>query len=145
MKHVACGIMTDNDGNILMGKRHSRGSDPGIWEFPGGKQETNETLEECLHREWMEELNLRIEIYKYITFSEEKGYTCHFFTGHILNIQDIEMNVHEKLGFYNLREIRNLHLYENDKNLVDLLIKQQSQNVSLFNARIPIKIQDYTF
>jgi hypothetical protein len=55
------------------------------------------------------------------------------------------MNVHEKLGFYNLREIRNLHLYENDKNLVDLLIKQQSQNVSLFNARIPIKIQDYTF
>jgi 8-oxo-dGTP diphosphatase len=145
MKHVACGIMTDKDGNILMGQRHSRGTDPGVWEFPGGKQEKDETIEQCLHREWMEELNLRIEIFSHFITTKQDDYVCHFFTGIILNIEDVEMNVHEKLGLYNLREISKLRLYEIDKKMVDLMILRQTQNVPLLNARTPIKIKDYTY
>ena len=55
MAHVACGIMYNNRNKILLGKRHSNGPYPGIWEFPGGKLEEGESLEECLHREWKEE------------------------------------------------------------------------------------------
>jgi mutator protein MutT len=32
------------------------------WEFPGGKLEDNETLEECLKREIREELSIEIEV-----------------------------------------------------------------------------------
>ena len=62
MKHVACGIMYNELNQVLLGKRHPKGPYPNIWEFPGGKLEEGETLEECLQREWLEELNLSIAI-----------------------------------------------------------------------------------
>ena len=64
--NVACGVMYDKAGNILMGLRKENGPNPNYWEFPGGKQEEGESLEECLHREWKEELNLQIDIQKKI-------------------------------------------------------------------------------
>ena len=44
------GIMFDNANKVLMGLRNEKGPNPNYWEFPGGKCEANETLEECLHR-----------------------------------------------------------------------------------------------
>lgn len=121
MIHVACGIMYNNHNNVLMGQRNSSGPYPTIWEFPGGKLEEDETLEECLHREWMEELNLNIIIDKYLTKTTNKNITCHFFVGRIININDIVMNVHKEIGFYAPLEMKNLSLFEGDCKIVDLL------------------------
>jgi len=124
MKHVACGIMYNSQNKILMGKRHQNGPYPGIWEFPGGKLEKGESLEECLQREWIEELNLSITIDKKIaTFISvtEKNTTCHFYTGRIQDIHNLQLNVHESIGFYSPDEIKQLVLFKGDDQIVDML------------------------
>ena len=58
---VAAGLIY-HDGRYLIAKRRTGVHLAGLWEFPGGKREQGETLEECLHRELFEELNIRIDI-----------------------------------------------------------------------------------
>ncbi len=47
---------------ILITQRPTKGLLGGLWEFPGGKQEPSESLEECLKREIREELKIEIEV-----------------------------------------------------------------------------------
>jgi len=61
---VACAIVVDLDHSILVTQRSQSMSLPLKWEFPGGKIEPNETVEECLIREIKEELRIDIEILK---------------------------------------------------------------------------------
>lgn len=56
---VAAGLI-QRDGRYLIARRKPDAHLGGFWEFPGGKCETGETLEECLRRELFEELNVRI-------------------------------------------------------------------------------------
>lgn len=58
---VACAII-ENEGKILVAQRGPAMSMGGYWEFPGGKQESGETAEQCLIREIKEELNLVISV-----------------------------------------------------------------------------------
>jgi mutator protein MutT len=48
------------NGNILITKRLPGYHLAGLWEFPGGKQEPYESLEECMEREIREELDIKI-------------------------------------------------------------------------------------
>ncbi|HEV8269394.1 MAG TPA: NUDIX domain-containing protein [Thermoanaerobaculia bacterium] len=52
---VVAGIYV-KDGKLLLARRPLGGHLPGLWEFPGGKVEPNETPESALVREWREEL-----------------------------------------------------------------------------------------
>lgn len=59
MTLVAVGILKKN-GKILVCQR-KRGSRYELkWEFPGGKLEPGESVEQCLQRELREELSLRV-------------------------------------------------------------------------------------
>jgi A/G-specific adenine glycosylase len=49
------------EGRYLIQKRPPRGLLAGLWEFPGGKREKGETLEEALRRELKEELGVELE------------------------------------------------------------------------------------
>jgi mutator protein MutT len=46
------------EGKVLVCQRKDDDTFGGYWEFPGGKQEDGETLEQCLARELREELNI---------------------------------------------------------------------------------------
>ena len=58
---VAAGLVY-REGRYLIARRKSGVHLAGFWEFPGGKREPGETLEECLRRELLEELSIRIDV-----------------------------------------------------------------------------------
>ncbi|MBX3234974.1 MAG: 8-oxo-dGTP diphosphatase MutT [Nitrospiraceae bacterium] len=62
MRHieVAAGLIV-HEGRYLIAKRKAGVHLGGLWEFPGGKREAGESLEECLHRELLEELNILVQ------------------------------------------------------------------------------------
>jgi 8-oxo-dGTP diphosphatase len=61
--HVTAGLIW-RDGKLLITKRPEGTHLAGFWEFPGGKQESGETLEECLEREIKEELGIEVRAEK---------------------------------------------------------------------------------
>ena len=57
---VAAAALVDIEGRVLVQKRPEGKSMAGLWEFPGGKVEGDETLEQCLIRELKEELDIDV-------------------------------------------------------------------------------------
>lgn len=53
---VVAAALIDRDGRVLIAKRPADKALAGLWEFPGGKVEQNETPEQALVRELKEEL-----------------------------------------------------------------------------------------
>lgn len=56
---VACALV-DEDNRVLIAKRPGDKHMGGLWEFPGGKVEENETPEEAIIRELAEELGIDV-------------------------------------------------------------------------------------
>lgn len=54
--------MVFRSGKVLISKRRKGSHLGGMWEFPGGKREAGETLEQCLERELIEELGIKITV-----------------------------------------------------------------------------------
>jgi 8-oxo-dGTP diphosphatase len=57
---VAVGVLIDRDGRFLLTSRPEGKVYAGHWEFPGGKLEAGETVEQALRRELHEELGITI-------------------------------------------------------------------------------------
>lgn len=57
---VAVGILIASTGALLLTSRPSGKPYAGFWEFPGGKLEANESVEQALRRELQEEIGLTI-------------------------------------------------------------------------------------
>ncbi|HLL19415.1 MAG TPA: NUDIX domain-containing protein [Rubrivivax sp.] len=57
---VAVGVLIDAGGRFLLTSRPAGKVYAGYWEFPGGKVEPGETIEQALRRELHEELGITI-------------------------------------------------------------------------------------
>ncbi len=58
---VAVAVIINQNEEILIAKRSKDQHQGDKWEFPGGKVKENETSEEALHREILEELGIEVK------------------------------------------------------------------------------------
>lgn len=60
LTEVAVGILVGPDGRFLLTSRPPGKAYAGYWEFPGGKLESGETVEQALRRELQEEIGITV-------------------------------------------------------------------------------------
>ena len=58
---VSAGLVF-RDGRLLITQRYADAHLGGLWEFPGGKRECDESFEACLARELREELGIDVAV-----------------------------------------------------------------------------------
>jgi len=62
--HVAVAAIVNKNNEVLISQRSVASHQGGLWEFPGGKLEPGETVQQALKREIKEELGLRLESFR---------------------------------------------------------------------------------
>lgn len=58
---IAVGVLRRANGEVLIAQRPEGKEAAGCWEFPGGKVEADESVEQALHRELREELGIQVQ------------------------------------------------------------------------------------
>ncbi len=125
-KKLIAAAIIERDGKVLIAQRAKNDSLLGKWEFPGGKVETGETLEECLRRELLEELGIRAEVGQYVctssfSYKDTQYDMCMFkvpsFQG------EIKLNEHSAIAWVTPNELSNYDMPEPDLPVVVLLQK----------------------
>jgi len=61
-KHIGVAVIWNDQNQILIDRRKQEGLLGGLWEFPGGKIEPDESVEDCIRREIQEELGIQIDV-----------------------------------------------------------------------------------
>lgn len=128
---VVTGIIQKKN-EVLLGKRPTEGSLPGIWEFPGGKIERNESPEQALARELDEELGIKAEVGE-LLFS-----LTHFYTpdiGILLLFYKIpfwkgspKTHHHTDLKWAAIEELEKIDFPEANKKILPLIIEHLEKN-----------------
>ncbi len=63
---VGAAVTTNRKGEVLIAQRRQSDMLGGLWEFPGGKLEPGETIEECVVRELQEELGIKTVVGEHV-------------------------------------------------------------------------------
>ena len=123
---VAAAVIERN-GRYLVARRPPGAHLAGLWEFPGGKCEPDETLEECLARELAEELGVMAGVGADLIVTEhvypERTVRLHFRRCDIVG--EPQPRLGQELRWVTPSELETLELPEADRPLVALLQSQR--------------------
>lgn len=117
---VPCAII-ERDGKVLAGQRTAALSFPLQWEFPGGKQEENETDEETLVREIREELSVEIDIVQKLPVTtKDQGWREIILVPFVckLRTHDIVLSEHEQISWLAPQDLPTLDWTEADLGVI---------------------------
>lgn len=126
MIDVVAAIIRNEDDKILIAQRNYKKAQGGLWEFPGGKIEPNETKEEAVVREIKEEMDIDIKAKKYIDekkfkYPEKKinliAIECELIKG------DIKKTEHEDIRWVDKNELRSFNFAPADEFIINAILK----------------------
>lgn len=126
MIEVAAAIIENAQGEVLIARRRPDKSQGGLWEFPGGKLEEDESVEVCLRRELQEEMNIEIEPYAYFATNEHDygtvqirliAYKARFIRG------EIQLVDHDAYRWVNVADLKRNEFAPEDIPFVERLVE----------------------
>ena len=128
MIRVTAAIIRDKE-KILIAQR-KRGSSLELkWELPGGKIELNESPEECLKRELLEEFGIETEILGFFTSNTHryKDITVKLLAFNVRYIKgDFALNSHEKVHWVNVKNLKDYDFAEADIPIIEKIVETEN-------------------
>ena len=125
---VSSGLIIQNN-KVLIGLRSENDNGGGLWEFPGGKIEIDESSEEAVIRELNEELDIVVhkpkKVMQYLHRFKNLIYDISFFE--VTSFKgSIKNKVHDELKWTNLASINNYNFISGDLLIIEGLINNPS-------------------
>lgn len=124
MIRVSCAIIVNN-GKFLATRRLQGDEHEGLWEFPGGKLEADESAEQSIVREIEEELKVKIRIIKPLKAIEHQyphkepivlyPFICEITSGEIF------LTAHSEACWMDIQQTSKFAWAEADLKILDLL------------------------
>ena len=123
MIEVVAGVIYKNN-KFLIAQRNLKKAQGGLWEFPGGKVENNESKESALIREIKEEFDADIKVDKYIGETihhyPEKDIKLIFYKAILLS-DKVTLIEHENYKWITKKERDNFEFAGADQKIFDLI------------------------
>ena len=125
---VSSGLIIQNN-KVLIGLRSKSDNGGGLWEFPGGKIEIDESSEDAVIRELNEELDIVVhkpkKIMQYLHRFKNLIYDISFFE--VVSFKgSIKNKVHDELKWTDLASINNYNFISGDLLIIEGLINNPS-------------------
>lgn len=136
---IGIGVMIKKQNQVLLGHRTQKAKDtggiyePDSWTFPGGKQEYDETMQECAIREVKEETNLDISNLEIFCATDDIQPNKHYITIQIIANQfvgDLKVMEKDKIDEWKWFDLENLpeNLYSPTKKFIENYQKKRFAN-----------------
>jgi 8-oxo-dGTP diphosphatase len=131
MIKVAVGIIFRNNGKeVLLCQRRPELPYPHKWEFPGGKVNDDEQIEECLKRELLEELHISV-IWSKLFNHQSYEYTSGTFDVYYFIVQSYEgipiNHLFADMRWVPITELNNFDILDGNASTVQKLLNQHEK------------------
>ena len=84
LQEVGIGLVFNKNGELLIDQRLESSSMGGLWEFPGGKKKSDESIEDTIDREIREEVGIVVKVWeKLLSFEHAYSHKKIHFTVHL--------------------------------------------------------------
>ena len=130
---VSSGLIIQSN-KVLIGLRSKSDNGGGLWEFPGGKIEIDESSEEAVIRELNEELDIVVhkpkKVMQYLHRFKNLIYDISFFE--VISFKgSIKNKVHDELKWTDLASINNYNFISGDLLIIKRLMNKPSLVIGL--------------
>ena len=121
MKIVGTAVIFNEKNEVLIGQRPEGKDLALLWEFPGGKLEEGENIEECIKREIKEELDVEIKVEEFLLEVNKGKFSLQVYKGKIVDLENLKANVHSNLKWVLIKDLRKYQYPSADVDIIDYL------------------------
>ncbi len=121
MKIVGTAVIFNEKNEVLIGQRPEGKDLALLWEFPGGKLEEDESIEECIKREIKEELDVEIKVEEFLLEVNKGKFSLQVYKGKIVDLENLKANVHSNLKWVLIKDLRKYQYPSADVDIIDYL------------------------